>query len=138
MNSPTDGPALVPGAYYADLEPAIDWLVAALGFRVIASYDGPDGKIAFAELAWRNGMIFVSAIPTEGPWARIGKTCICLVAESVEAVENYYRLALNADAKLIRPLRRTSSPAFPGGVMGFDLEDPEGNLWTVSEYQPAR
>ncbi|WP_155831197.1 VOC family protein [Hyphomicrobium sp. 802] len=137
MSSPTDGPAVVPGAYYADLGSAIDWLVSALGFRVVASYDGPNGKVVFAELAWRNGIIFVSTIPADGAWSRVGKTCICLVAENVDAVENYHRLALKAGAKLLRPLRRTSSPAFPDGVMGFDLEDPEGNLWTVSEYQPA-
>lgn len=138
MNSPADGPSLVPGVYYNDLRTAIDWLVEALGFRVVNSYDGPDGKVMFAELAWQSGMIFVSAVPTDGPWARVGKTCICLVADSAEAVEDYHRVAVSADVQFLRPLRRSTSPAFPDGVIGFDIEDPEGNLWTISEYQPAR
>lgn len=137
MNAPAIGPSLIPGVYYDNLQSGVDWLISTLGFQTKASYNDPSGELEFAELAWGNGMIFVSRTPRTGPWAKVGKTCICLVANS-HAVEEHYRQAVDAGARILRPLRRSTSPAFPDGVMGFDLEDPEGNLWTVSEYQPAR
>jgi uncharacterized glyoxalase superfamily protein PhnB len=138
MTSTPGGPAIVAGAYYADAGAAVAWLVKALGFRVAASFEGPDGTIVFAELAWGNGIIFVSRQPDSGPWARVGKTCICLVVEDAAAVETYHRRAVDAGAKILRPLHVSTSPAFPNGATGFDVEDPEGNLWTVSDYQPCK
>jgi len=129
-------PNLIPGVVYRDARKGVDWLVGALGFRVTALFDGPDGEVAFAQLAWRNGMVFVSQEAKEGPWAAVGLASICLVAETPAEAEAAYRRALAAGAEVVRPLHVGVSPAFPDGVTGFDLRDPQGNLWTVSTYQP--
>jgi uncharacterized glyoxalase superfamily protein PhnB len=129
-------PNLIPGVVYRDARAGMNWLVETLGFRVTAQFDTPDGGIAFAQLAWRNGIIFVSQQATEGPWRDVGVASICLVAEDPEAVETCHDRALAAGAEFVRPLHVGVSPAFPDGVTGFDLRDPEGHLWTVSNYQP--
>jgi hypothetical protein len=45
-------------------------------------------------------------------------------------------LARAAGADFVRDLHRAVSPAFPEGVEQFDVRDPEGHLWTVSEHRP--
>jgi len=131
MSVSTVAPTIV-----SDPRAAIDWLVEVLGFRISALYDGPDGGVAFAQLVWRNGVVFVSAHSTQQPWTNVGLASICLVAEDAHAVRQHYNRAAAAGAAFIRPLHINKSPAFPDGVSEFDLRDPEGHFWTVSNFQP--
>jgi uncharacterized glyoxalase superfamily protein PhnB len=43
-------PAIYPFMGYRDAQAAIEWLCRAFGFQQHAVYDGPDGRVAHAEL----------------------------------------------------------------------------------------
>jgi len=108
-----------------------------LGFAAASVYEMPDGGIAFAELVWRTGIVFVSSRPPDdNPWAKVGPASIALAAENAATVDRHYQRALAASADIVRPLHDAVTPAFPAGSHQFDVRDPEGNLWTIGTFQP--
>jgi len=133
MSSPTVTSSIV----YDDAFAGIDWLTRVLGMTVLSRYPAPDGTVAFAELGWRSGVVFVSSRPpAANPWSQVGVASIALVAADAEAVRKQYHQAVGAGAEVVRELHVSRTPAFPQGSAQFDLRDPEGNLWTISTYQP--
>jgi DNA-binding MarR family transcriptional regulator/uncharacterized glyoxalase superfamily protein PhnB len=132
------GSVVIPGVYYEDARAGVEWLKTALGFEVAEAYEGAGGKIAFARMAFCGGVLFVSSRSRGTAWSAVGTSAIFLVAPSAEEVARRYEMAQAAGAEFIRPLHRALSPAFPEGVQQFDVRDPEGCLWTVSEYRPDR
>ena len=137
MDNQVIAPTLTPTVMYNDAGQAIRWLTDVLGLWAAAVYDGPDGSVAFAQLVWRTGVVFVSArAPSGNPWANVGPASIALAAEDAGTVDRHYQRAVAAGAEIIRPLHDARTPAFPDGSHQFDLRDPEGNLWTVGTFQP--
>jgi len=128
---------LTPSLVYDDAREAIRWLVDVLDFKAATLYEGPDGGVAFAELVWRTGVVFVSDRPPHGnPWAKVGPTSIALAAADAHAVDSLYHRAVTVGAEIVRPLHDARTPAFPEGSHQFDVRDPGGNLWTVGTFQP--
>lgn len=122
---------------YDDARRGLKWATEVLGLRVKSLYETPDGKIAFAELVWRTGIIFISdRPPADNPWAKVGMASLALAAEDAKAVHQAYQRAEAASADIVRTVHVARSPAFPEGSTQFDLRDPEGNLWTVGTFQP--
>ncbi len=135
--SQTITPTLIPSVVYNAPRQGIRWLTEVLGFTVASIYETPDGGIAFAELYWRTGVIFVSGRPDpDNPWFKVGIASIALVAEDAKVARWHYDQALAAGADLVREWHVARSPAFPEGSHQFDVRDPEGNLWTVGTFQP--
>jgi uncharacterized glyoxalase superfamily protein PhnB len=133
MHNPTVNASIV----YDDAPRGIAWLTGVLGLKLGSLYKTPDGKVAFAELIWRNGVIFVSSRPpADNPWYRVGIASIALVAEDADAVAKRFQCAVAAGADIVRQIHVARTPAFPDGSTQFDLRDPEGNLWTVGTFQP--
>jgi DNA-binding MarR family transcriptional regulator/uncharacterized glyoxalase superfamily protein PhnB len=130
--------AVVPGVYYEDARAGMEWLKAALGFEVAEAYEGGGGKIAFAQMVFCGRPLFVSSRSRGGAWSAVGVSAINLVCPDADDVERRYAMAEAAGADFIRPLHRSITPAFPDGVQQFHVRDPEGHLWTVSEYRPRR
>ena len=130
--------AVIPGVYYEDARAGMAWLQAALGFETAEAYEGAGGRIAFARMAFCGGPLFVSSRSRGTAWSTVGISAINLVCPDGEDVERRCALAQAAGAEFIRPLHRAISPAFPEGVRQFDVRDPEGHLWTVSEYRGKR
>jgi uncharacterized glyoxalase superfamily protein PhnB len=56
-----DSPTVTPSVVYTDAAAGIDWLTRVLGLKLLSRYPMPDGSVAFAELAWRTGVVFVSS-----------------------------------------------------------------------------
>jgi uncharacterized glyoxalase superfamily protein PhnB len=135
-----DGAAIstvTPTIAYDDLAAALRWLEGVLGFTATEVYDGPGGGPFFAQLAWRTGVVFVSARPPrDNPWSETGPASIALAAESANAVDRIFDRAVAAGAEIVRPVHVARTPMFPDGSHQFDLRDPEGNLWTVGTYAP--
>ncbi|HUE36331.1 MAG TPA: VOC family protein [Candidatus Acidoferrum sp.] len=132
-----NGPALTPSVVYNDPRRGIKWLTEVLGLRLKSLYETPEGGVAFAELVWRTGIVFVSGRPPpESPWSKVGIASIALVTEDAEAVGKAYQRATSADADVVRAMHVAKTPAFPEGSTQFDLRDPEGNLWTIGTFQP--
>jgi uncharacterized glyoxalase superfamily protein PhnB len=130
-------PTLTPSLVYDDPREGIRWLVDVLGFREASRYESPDGGVAFAELVWRTGVVFVSGRPpSSNPWSKVGLASIALAAEDGQVVDRLYERAVAAGADIVRPVHDARTPAFPDGSHQFDVRDPEGNLWTVGTFQP--
>jgi uncharacterized glyoxalase superfamily protein PhnB len=130
----TDGkiiaPTLTPSLVYDDACQGIRWLVDVLGFREASRYEDPDGGIAFAELVWRTGVVFVSGRPpstTRG--RRVGLPRSRLPPKTVRSSTAF-------TSGQLRPVHDARTPTFPDGSHQFDVRDPEGNLWTVGTFQP--
>ena len=134
----TNGPTLTPSVVYDDPQRGIKWLTGVLGLRLKSLYQTPDGEVAFAELVWRTGIVFVSARPpAENPWSKMGIASISLVAEDADAVGKAYQHARSMGADIVREMHVARTPAFPEGSTQFDLRDTEGNLWTIGTFQPG-
>src|SRR5580698_6938899 len=132
------GPTITPSVMYHDAQAGIKWLTDVLGLKLKSIYKMPDGTVAFAELVWRTGIVFVSSRPpADNPWSRVGVASIALVGENAESVTKRYHHAVAAGADVVREIHVSRTPAFPGGSTQFDLRDPEGNLWTVGTFQPS-
>jgi uncharacterized glyoxalase superfamily protein PhnB len=127
---------LTPSLMYQDARQGIRWLVDVLGFEVASIYEDPNGGIAFAELVWRTGIVFVSQKSEQEPWSGIGPASIALAAENGTEVDRYYERAVASNAEIVRVLHDSITPAFPKGSHQFDVSDPGGNLWTVGTFQP--
>ena len=132
------GATVIPGVYYEDARAGVEWLKAALGFEMVEAFEGAGGKIAFAQMVFNGGVVFVSSKSRNTAWSVAGVAAIALVAHDAEEVKRRHALAVAAGADFVRPLHLSVSPAFPDGVQQFDVRDPEGHLWTVSEFRPAR
>lgn len=132
-----NGPTLTPSVVYDDPQRGIKWLTEVLGLRLKSLYQTPDGGVAFAELVWRTGIVFVSGRPpADNPWSKVGIASIALVAEDADAVSKAYQNARSMSADIVREMHVARTPAFPDGSTQFDLKDPEGNLWTMGTFQP--
>src|ERR1700689_3536325 len=120
------GPTITSSLIYADAEAGIKWLTQVLGLTLKSLYKTPDGKVAFAELVWRTGIVFVSSRPSEdNPWSRVSVASITLVAENEKSVSENYERACAADADIVRALHVPRTPALPDGSTQFDVKDPE-------------
>jgi DNA-binding MarR family transcriptional regulator/uncharacterized glyoxalase superfamily protein PhnB len=133
-----DGASVIPGVYYEDARAGMEWLKAALGFETAEAWEGGGGRIAFAQMVFCGSPLFVSSRSRGTAWSAVGVSAIALVCQDAEDVARRHAMAEAAGADFIRSLHRSVSPAFPEGVQQFDVRDPEGHLWTVSEYRPGR
>jgi uncharacterized glyoxalase superfamily protein PhnB len=131
-------PTITPSVVYNDASAGIDWLTRILGLKLLSRYPMPDGTIAFAELGWRTGVVFVSSRPPpDNPWSRVGVASIALAAPDADFVRRLFDQAAAAGADVVHEVHVSRTPAFPQGSTQFGLRDPEGNLWTVGTYQPS-
>jgi len=55
-----DGPSVTPSIPYEAPCVALGWLTDVLGFTLSDAFHDPAGNLAFAQLVWGNGAIFIS------------------------------------------------------------------------------
>jgi uncharacterized glyoxalase superfamily protein PhnB len=118
--------AVAPSLSYRDAHAAMTWLQEVLEFTVVARFDEPDGAVAHARLAWRDGTINVSTRREGGRMPATGPASIVLTAANAGEVDRLYQKALDAGARVVVPIEDTAY-----GNHGFSLQDPEGHLWNV-------
>lgn len=118
------------GVPYTDVGRAIRWLTHIFGLRV-AKFWGPEDDPMFAYLEWHNGNTFSVAVrpPPDNAWSAVGPVSIGLLEPDEDAIRAAYERAVAAGADVVRELKRETNPAVPDGYLGFQLRDPEGNLW---------
>lgn len=129
------GPATTvwPCLNYADASAAIDFLVAAFGFRVHARYDTDDGAVAHAELTWPlgGGIMLGSASATSEALAGV-PTGAAVTYVPCDDPDGLAARAEEAGAEITMPLRDTDY-----GSRDFTARDPEGNVWSFGTYRGA-
>jgi uncharacterized glyoxalase superfamily protein PhnB len=130
-------PTSFPIIRYNDADAGLAWLKEALGFEEHGVYRGDDGAIQHGELrlGGRGGASAWVMIGTEAPggderWGRHAGTGFVYLAVPDAAVA--YERARSAGAQLDSGLEERDY-----GGREFALRDPEGNRWSVGEYDPA-
>lgn len=135
-NDKPQGASVIPALRYLDAAAAIDWLCKAFGFerKMVVPTEG--GKIAHAELTFRNGMVMLGDAKSEfgalvGPPVppdRVNTQGIYVVVEDADA---HYARAKAAGAEIVRELVTQSY-----GGRDYMCRDPEGHIWSFGTYDP--
>ena len=117
---------------YRDAPAAIDFLCRAFGFERHAVYEGEDGSIDHAQLAYGGGMIMLSSERPEddrGWGSHAGQGWVYVAVEDPDA---HHEGAKAAGANIIRELEDQDY-----GSRDYSARDPEGNIWSFGSYNPA-
>ncbi|MBB5317341.1 VOC family protein [Tunturibacter empetritectus] len=141
INTPVNipGSTIIPSLRYRDALGAIDWLVAAFGFKKQAVFVAPDNKtVQHAQLTYGNGMIMLGSVDNGG---EAGKFMVqpdeigfretqgaYLVVPDADAV---YATAKAAGAEMVIDIRDMDY-----GGRHFSCRDLEGHMWGVGTYDP--
>lgn len=121
----SDAPAIVPYLSYVDAKAAMAILEAAFGLRPVQAFDGPDGHVLHAEMAFGNAVVMIGSVDAEVPKASPG---LYLVVEDVDA---HHRAAMQAGATEVYGPEDTEF-----GTRRWRARDPEGHEWSFGTYQP--
>jgi uncharacterized glyoxalase superfamily protein PhnB len=120
---------------YDDAPAAIEWLEQAFGFERSSVHEGPDGKIAHAELRFGEGMIMLGSaarndlgMKTARELGAVNQGIYVIVDNGIDA---HYEKARAAGAEIVRDIEDTDY-----GSRNYTVRDPEGNLWSVGTYRP--
>ncbi len=127
----------IPAIRYADADKAIEWLKSALGFTAKAVYRDGAGAVAHAELLLGNGMVMIGTAGLDKKTAHwfVQPQAVGAVTASVYLIvpdcEPVYASAKAAGAEILQELE-----AKDYGGRSFIVRDPEGQIWSVGEYNP--
>ncbi len=120
---------------YDDASAAIDWLERAFGFERTSVHEGPNGKIAHAELRFGDGMIMLGSagrndfgLKTPRELGAVNQGVYVVVDNGIDA---HYERARVAGAEIVHELHDADY-----GSRTFMARDPEGNLWSFGTYRP--
>jgi uncharacterized glyoxalase superfamily protein PhnB len=129
---------VIPAVRYRDADAAIAWLVKTLGFTEHAVYRNPKGVIGHAELLLGNGMVMLGSVGENqetAHWYRQPSECGNTVTATMYLVvpdcAPVYERARAAGAEILIELQIMG---YGGG--SFTVRDPEGQIWSVGEYDP--
>lgn len=128
------GPAVVACLRYHDAPAAITFLRDALGFELGHMSEDDHGRIVHAEL-WRgDDVLMLGSDRDDTPWNQApGTGGTYLVLESEDDVDACFAAAMHAGALSVT---EPESPEYGGRACV--IRDPEGNLWSLGTYRPAR
>lgn len=115
---------LHPSLTYQDLDAAILFLRAAFGFDLVDSGVDPAGRIRFASLRYRDGLVLLQPdIPDELHGTHLGFGWVYV---EVADVDGHYAQAAAGGAELLGE----PHAAFDDTARGYSARDHEGNLWS--------
>lgn len=131
------GSTLIPCLRYRNAASAISWLREAFGLEPQLVVPGEGNIIRHAQLRLGRGMVMLGSAIDDGEYGKLmrlpsdvgGNTqSIYLVVPDVDVT---FARSVAAMAKIVLPLE----PKDYGGK-GFSCLDPEGNLWSIGDYDP--
>ncbi|MBA2323925.1 MAG: VOC family protein [Pseudonocardiales bacterium] len=124
-----NAPTIYPTLRYNNAAAAITFLTEALGLVTREVHEGPDGRIAHAELSWGTGLVMISSrTDPPGPF----DTGICTLYLATDDPDGLHARAVAAGAEIVMELTDQDY-----GSRDFAVSDPEGNRWCFGTYQPA-
>jgi len=131
-------PTICPTLRYRDAKAAVAFLKDAFGFTEVALYEGGDGVIHHAELAYGNGMVMLGSAQNDSAFGRIAKdlgpVSVYVVVEDADA---HHARAVAAGAEVVMPLSDQPYSSEEGvGSRDYSARDPEGNIWSFGTYRP--
>ena len=117
---------------FADADAGLAWLVDALGFAEHGVYRAGDGSIQHGELRLGDAWVMIGS-ETDASIERSGKQAgTAFTYLAVDDAEQAFERARAAGADLTSELESRDY-----GGREFALRDPEGNRWSVGEYDPS-
>jgi uncharacterized glyoxalase superfamily protein PhnB len=122
---------IFPSLRYRDAEAGLRFLKDAFGFEEHQVYRDDAGRIAHAELRFRDSMVMMGE-EREGDERygnHAGQGWQYVVVEDADA---HYERAKAAGAEIVRELEDQDY-----GSRDYSARDPEGNLWSFGTYQPG-
>jgi uncharacterized glyoxalase superfamily protein PhnB len=119
---------------YEDARVAVDWLEGAFGFEQSSVHEGPNGKIAHAELRFGDGMIMLGPAGPNDFGLRTPRELGAVnqgVYVIVDDIDAHCKRARAAGAEIVREPDDTDYDS-----REYMARDPEGNLWSFGTYRP--
>ena len=118
---------------YRDARTAIRWLCTAFGFHEVFSVPESGPVVRHAQLQLGTNVIMLGSVrPDDGMTSpREAGTATQALAVYVEDVAAHYELARAEGAEIAAPPAKTDF-----GFVEYHARDPEGHLWTFSNYLP--
>jgi uncharacterized glyoxalase superfamily protein PhnB len=98
-------------------------------------HEGPDGKLAHAELRFGDGMVMLGPAGPNGFGLKTPKELGAVnqgVYVIVDEIDAHHERALGAGAEIVRDPNDTDYDS-----REYMARDPEGNLWSFGTYRPA-
>jgi len=126
-------PTIFPIIRLNDSDAGLAWLKDALGFEEHSVFRAEDGSIQHGELRLGDAWVMIGSEPVGGDdrfGAHAGTGFYYLAVDDAAAA---YERAKSAGGDLGSELESRDY-----GGREFSLRDPEGNLWSVGEYDPSR
>ncbi|MFF4103645.1 VOC family protein [Streptomyces sp. NPDC001903] len=125
-------PSICPTLRYRDAKAAIKLLTEAFGFSQIAVYEGEDGAVMHAELAYGNGLVMLGSKGTGSVFDKAmgdgGPVGVYVVVDDVDA--HHRRAAEHGVEILMEPTDQDY------GSRDYMARDAEGNIWSFGTYAP--
>ena len=120
---------------YEDANAALEWLERGFGFERSSVHEGPNGKIAHAELRFGDGMIMLGSagqndfgLKTARELGAVNQGVYVIVDNGIDA---HYERARGAGAEIVREPNDTDYDS-----REYMARDPEGNIWSFGTYSP--
>lgn len=135
MPATADAPRLYPTLRYRDPQAMLDWLTGTIGFTVHARFDGPDGRIAHAELAYGSAMLMLGSVADDGFGAIVGGPGQAGGKAIYIAVDDPDALFARVEAS--GAIIEQGLTDRPYGSREFIPRDAEGNVWCFGTWHPA-
>ncbi|MEJ8644867.1 VOC family protein [Streptomyces sp. MS1.HAVA.3] len=125
-------PSICPTLVYRDAKAAIKLLTEAFGFSQVAVYEGENGSVMHAELAYGNGMVMLGSKGTGGVFDKAmegaGPSGVYVVVDDVDA---HHRRAVEHGVEIM--MEPTDQDY---GSRDYMARDGEGNIWSFGTYAP--
>ncbi|MGO4459196.1 VOC family protein [Streptomyces sp. M-16] len=125
-------PTVFPTLLYRDAKSAIRQLTEAFGFTQVAVYEGDDGAVMHAELAYGNGAVMLGSKGRGGAFDKAmegaGPSGVYLVVDDVDA---HHRRAVEHGVEIL--MGPTDQDY---GSRDYMARDAEGNVWSFGTYAP--
>ncbi len=128
---------IIPTLATGDAPAAIEWLCKAFGFQKHLVVPGTAGKIAHAQLTFRNSMIMLGSGDETGDYDRLVKHPL----DARGVTQAPYIIVNNADAHYAQAKAAGAEILFDiadqdHGGRAYTCRDPEGHVWNFGTYDP--
>jgi len=131
QNPPEGAAWVMPYLHYEDATAALEFLTGAFGFRERFRMDGPDGRVAHAEVEMGDGGIVMLGEPGDGYQnpKNLGAKATASIYVYVDDVDEHFVRAKEAGATI---LREPTDQFY--GDRNYGVADPEGHEWYFATH----
>ena len=129
MGASSGEPAIWPEVRYRDAAAAVAWLEHAIGFTRSVEVPDERGALMHAELRLGESVFMLGPETPGSEWSDARQ----VVSLRVDDPDAHFAIAKAAGAVAVREPQTA-----PYGARFYAVRDPEGFLWWVSNYSPAR